>query len=87
MDQKAKVTAMGPGPRRTKRWERRRAEILAVAEVVFAERGLAGVPLEEVADRTDMERPSLSFLTTLIPPRPRFSHEHDPTQVVVFSRP
>ena len=52
---------MGPGPRRTKRWERRRAEILAVAEEVFAERGFAGVPLEEVADRIDMQRPSLLY--------------------------
>ena len=29
----------------------------------------------------------LSFLTTLIPLRCWFSHEHDPTWVVVFSRP
>ena len=30
---------------------------------------------------------AMSFLTTLIPPHAWFSHEHDPTRVVVFSRP
>jgi plasmid stabilization system protein ParE len=30
---------------------------------------------------------SVSFPTSMIPPAQRFSHEHDPTAVVVFSRP
>ena len=30
---------------------------------------------------------TLSFPTSLIPPERRFSHEHDPTRVAVFSRP
>jgi hypothetical protein len=34
-----------------------------------------------------IEQTTVSFLTTLIPLRPWFSHEHDPTWVVVFSRP
>jgi len=29
----------------------------------------------------------LSFPTSMIPPDARFSHGHDPTRVVVFSRP
>ena len=29
----------------------------------------------------------VSFLTTMIPPAPGFSHGHDPSRVVVFSRP
>ncbi len=46
---------------KTARWERRRLEILAVAEAVFGENGLAGARLEEVARRLGMRRPSLLY--------------------------
>ncbi|MEZ4282596.1 MAG: TetR/AcrR family transcriptional regulator [Myxococcota bacterium] len=46
---------------KTARFERRRLEILAVAEAVFGESGLAGARLEEVARRLGMRRPSLLY--------------------------
>jgi TetR/AcrR family transcriptional regulator len=48
-------------PKRTRRWQRRRDEILAAAEEVFGERGFAGTRLEDVADRLEMRRPSLLY--------------------------
>lgn len=47
--------------RRTQRWARRRAEILAIAEEVFGEMGFAGARLEDIADRLEMRRPSLVY--------------------------
>ena len=41
----------------------------------------AGVTAEKI------EHAFVSFLTGMIPPSGRFSHEHDPTSVVFFSRP
>lgn len=51
----------GKKPERTRRWLRRRSEILAAAESVFGERGFAGTRLEDVADRLEMRRPSLLY--------------------------
>jgi TetR/AcrR family transcriptional regulator len=51
----------GTKPQRTRRWERRRNEILAAAEAVFGERGFEGTRLEDVADRLEMRRPSLLY--------------------------
>jgi TetR/AcrR family transcriptional regulator len=51
----------GEKPQRTRRWQRRRSEILAAAEAVFGERGFAGARLEDVADRLEMRRPSLLY--------------------------
>lgn len=46
---------------RKARWERRRAEILASAEELLAERGFAGTTLEAVAERVLMQRASLAY--------------------------
>jgi TetR/AcrR family transcriptional regulator len=51
----------GKNPQRTRRWQRRRSEILAAAEAVFGEKGFAGTRLEDVADRLEMRRPSLLY--------------------------
>lgn len=48
-------------PQRSRRWNRRRAEILAAAEQLFGERGYAATRLDDVADRLDMRRPSLLY--------------------------
>lgn len=50
-----------PANAKTRRWERRRAEILAVAEQVFGEKGFAGTRLEDVAERMELRRPSLVY--------------------------
>lgn len=50
-----------PPARTTDRWARRRGEILAAAERVFAEKGLAGARLEDVASRLGLRRPSLVY--------------------------
>lgn len=57
---------MASEPRRTKRWERKRDEILTVAEQVFGERAFAGTRLEGVAERMDIQRPSLVLSLVII---------------------
>ncbi len=51
----------GKKPERTRRWQRRRSEILVAAEAVFGERGFAGTRLEDIANRLEMRRPSLLY--------------------------
>jgi TetR/AcrR family transcriptional regulator len=51
----------GKKPERTRRWLRRRSEILTAAEAVFGQKGFAGTRLEDVADRLEMRRPSLLY--------------------------
>lgn len=46
---------------RTRRWERRRREILLTAESVFAEQGFGAATLEEVATRLELRRASLAY--------------------------
>jgi TetR/AcrR family transcriptional regulator len=46
---------------KTRRWARRRDEILRVAEEVFAEIGFAAATLEEVARRLELRRPALAY--------------------------
>ena len=48
-------------PRRSRRFQNRRAEILDAAEVVFGSRGFSGARLEEVAERVQMQRASLVY--------------------------
>ncbi len=52
---------LADNPDRTRRWNRRRAEILQVAEALFGERGFASVRLGDVADQMGMQRPSLTY--------------------------
>jgi TetR/AcrR family transcriptional regulator len=46
---------------RTRRWNRRRREIILTAETVFAELGFGAATLEEVAARLDLRRASLAY--------------------------
>jgi TetR/AcrR family transcriptional regulator len=50
-----------PRSRRTRRWRRRRDEILSAAEGVFAEKGLGAATLEDVAARVELRRASLAY--------------------------
>ena len=50
-----------PRSRRTRRWQRRRDEILDAAERVFAEKGLGAATLEDVAARVELRRASLAY--------------------------
>lgn len=52
---------LNEAPRRTRRWERRRAEISRAAERIFADKGFAAATLEDVAERMEMRRPSLVY--------------------------
>jgi len=46
---------------RTRRWKRRRDEILCAAERVFAEKGLGAATLEDVAATVELRRASLAY--------------------------
>jgi len=53
---------VGDAPtKRTRRWERRREQILEAAEEIFGRKGLAGARLEDVAQRLELRRPSLVY--------------------------
>ena len=45
----------------TQRWERRRAEIASTSASIFAEKGLAGARLEDIAERVGLNRASLVY--------------------------
>ena len=47
--------------RQTRRWERRRSEILRTAECAFAELGFGATTLENVACRLELRRASLAY--------------------------
>lgn len=47
--------------RKTGKWDRKRQEIMSVAEKIFAERGYESTKLEHVAQAMQMQRPSLHY--------------------------
>ncbi|HUH38731.1 MAG TPA: TetR/AcrR family transcriptional regulator [Spongiibacteraceae bacterium] len=61
MSPKANRSTDKPAARRTRKWTRRREEIIEAAEKVFAERGYEAAKLEHVAERVEMQRPSLHY--------------------------
>lgn len=46
---------------KTRKWNRKRQDIMSVAESVFAERGYESTKLEHIAEAMQMQRPSLHY--------------------------